>query len=121
MIDFYDIIAKERGVPADWRWFKIEAKGDGAHVVFLLTGAVPNGVISRGKYKGKPKYDKSTQRELVITRAELDAAHDTWERETGKCYRCNGTGKVITSAHANGERTYRDCRRCDGTSKRVSP
>lgn len=114
--DWYEMIAKTRGVPANWRWFSVEWIGLKPHDVLLLKGAVPGAVFTRGKNKGKPNPAKYTdKRELIITRSDLSATKARWEAETGKCSNCYGEGKTVASAHADGTRTYRGCNRCHET------
>lgn len=115
-IDWFALIAKDRGCPENWRWYQSEVKGERPHHVFIVRGGVPGAVFKSGKYKGKPNPTKYTdRRELVITDADMNAVKARWESETGKCSGCYGEGKTIASAHADGTRTYRDCKPCGAT------
>ena len=120
--DWFQMIAKERGVPDGWSWFQSEVKGERPNSVFLVRGACIAGTHTRGKNKGKPKRDMSTMRELVITRADMDACQARWEQETGNCSRCTGSGKTVSGARKVGDewvQAYRDCSRCKGTGRAV--
>ncbi len=63
-------------LPEGWRWCRSEAIGEGAHTLYRVTGAVcPR--VTRGPRAGRVNWarrDRSTERTIVITRAQLDAA-----------------------------------------------
>lgn len=118
-IDWFGLIAKERGCPESWRWHQSEVKGESPHHVFIVRGAVPGAVFERGKNKGKPNPAKYTdKRELVITPDDMAAIRAKWEDETGKCHACYGEGKTVASSSVEHGRTYRDCKRCHATGRR---
>lgn len=111
--DWFGLVAKERGVPDGWRWYSSTAHGNAGSTVFLVTGAVVGGLFAKGKNAGKPNPAKYTdKRELVITRADLDAVKAKWSAETGKCSACYGEGRVSTGWSKETGRTYRACRAC---------
>lgn len=122
-VDFWLLIAKKRGMPDGWVWKKVEVRGEGDHVIFLLTGAVCTEKFQSGKRAGQLNWDKrdrSTEHELVITRRELEGAKLAWEQQTGKCSRCTGTGKTTKSAREDEGRLVRElqtCVRCGGTGR----
>ena len=121
-VDWFNLIAAERGVPDGWRWFNTEFKGESrATGVFIVKGAVFGEVFKSGKNKGKPNPAKRTdERELVITPAQLDEFKARWEQTNGKCSECYGEGKTVKSISAEGK-TYRDCSRCKATGKAPTP
>ena len=84
---------------------------------FYLVGAVPIGTYSRGPRKGRPKLPplRELQR-VVITPKEVQETREQWERETGMCHRCGGSGEVVAIVSRDGT-TYRPCSLCNGTGK----
>jgi hypothetical protein len=116
-VDWFQMIAVERGVPDGWSWFQSEVRGERPNHVFIVRGACIAGTYTRGKNKGKPKRDAATQQELVITSAEMDARKQRWEQETGKCSHCLGEGKVVSGVSVRDAITthsYRSCKPCKG-------
>jgi|GEM_PF-4473816 len=96
--------AKEKfGLPADWEASSIragspEGSGNCPPNAFQITGAVYQRYL-RGPKKGRLMFDKKPVGHLcavAITKAEHDAYLVAWEIRTGKCYRCCGTGEVVT-------------------------
>jgi hypothetical protein len=93
--DFYNLIARERGMPEGWRWYSLEARptffaGPGGidvareKAVCLVKGAVCTAVITRGPRKGHTnwkKLDRATECEMVITFVEYDARVAAWRAE----------------------------------------
>jgi hypothetical protein len=114
--DWYNLIAKERGMPEGWQWFQLDAIHDGT----LVTGAACNVVFKRGPRKGTPNWDKrdrTTEAKLSIAVAEISERMLLWERETGQCSRCGGDGQELAGwCVAEGHKT-RTCGRCDGSGK----
>jgi hypothetical protein len=121
-VDFYNLIAVERGLPEHWKWFELKRVGeleqDGCGV--LVKGAVCTATYSRGKWKGSTnwkKRDRSTEREIFVTRNEYEKRCLKWQLDTGKCAECYGNGQVIKSASVYTGKTYRPCHKCEGTGK----
>src|SRR6185295_5205241 len=88
-IDWYNAFAVEKlGMPARWRWCKLEVKNHGKPSMFVrVTGAVCDAKIERGKRKGQDNWklrDKATEAELAIRVEELDAFKLEWQARTGK-------------------------------------
>ena len=107
-------------VPPEWKAYKWEAFPDCAREPMLyqeLTGGVAP-TTTRGKRKGKPnwrKMDKTTKRTVVITVEEHKAWLIEWEKKTGLCSRCEGTGKLLESWSREEGDKYRPCPKCNGT------
>jgi hypothetical protein len=115
-VDFFNVCA-EKKMGAGWCWRQSEAVGG----AFVLTGAKPIGVFSRGPRKGKPKFpDKKAYEKVVITTDELNAAYAEYEASTRNCYRCQGKGLENYGWSAEEGQKYRACKRCNGTGKAVS-
>jgi len=118
---FYTMLCRERGAPADWRWFSLKVLGndykDRTNGAVLVEGACAPPNYTRGQWKGTPnwkKRDKATDRQFVITMRDYDARKEQWERDTGKCFECYGSGQSFASTGRDGTK-YRDCRRCNAT------
>lgn len=95
-------------LPEGWRWFRSQVIGD-TRDHFLIEGGVPRPRKS-GKYKGAPTWRDSVKTQYVITRADLRAAELDYEKRTGNCANCFGSGKCGPSA---------DCMSCLATGKRA--
>ena len=119
--DFYNLIAKERGMPDGWKWNVLKAVGENRERGgVLVVGAVCTATYTRGKRKGWPnwsKRDKSTERELFIAFADYDERVAAWERETGFCSHCDGTGQMTASVSIGGK-TFRPCSKCNATGRK---
>lgn len=109
--EWWNIIARRKlGVSDAWRWWEIRRIGMTNDA--LLIGAVPAGFTKAGR----PKWpSRANSQEVVITDAEMTAEKEAWERATGKCHNCYGTGQESAGwSLAEGPR-YRDCPRCGTT------
>lgn len=79
----------------------------------MMTGCVSSGNFTRGKRKGRPRYDgKPIQ--AVVTDAEANAEFARYERDTSKCGECMGTGQIVAGWHYQNGTTYRPCLHCHG-------
>ena len=121
-IDFYNMFMRERfGLPADWRWYRVESKGDG-HKFTQFEGDVPCGVVTSGKNKGRTKWpNKKNSRTYFVTtvpHADVLAFISGWEKKTGLCSECDGTGQRWAGWSQSNGHTYRDCHKCAATGKR---
>jgi hypothetical protein len=99
--DFINLIMIERGAHPLFHWSRVEGMGEtrdeGAIVGY---GAGYATFYTRGKRAGEINYSKpipDTRREIVITFRDLDARKARWERETGLCQACGGSGFVVRS------------------------
>ena len=88
--DFYNLIARERGMPPGWRWYQLEAvpkffaskAPDRKNAACIVRGAVCTATITRGPRKGETnwaKRDRSTDHTIVITFADYDARVAAWK------------------------------------------
>jgi hypothetical protein len=113
-IRHYEVVAERKlCVPAGWVWFRYESLDPD---ITKLTGCVSSGVKTKGKHKGRPRYD-GARREAYITDAEATLEFQRYEREEGKCGECMGSGKTFASWHYLTGTTYRDCRKCHGSGQ----
>jgi hypothetical protein len=113
-VDWFNLISGERGMPAGWMWYSARAINGG----FLLIGAVCTATFQRGPRKGTinwTKRDRATEREILITRADLEARQAQWERETGNCRQCFGTAQEWAGWSAKAGTIFKPCRRCGAT------
>src|SRR5689334_17120423 len=80
--------ARERaGMPEAWQMFKWECfpKLSAQTIYVEITGAVAP-LITRGKRKGQPnwrKFDRSTEKTIVITLTDADKWAAEWSAKTG--------------------------------------
>ena len=121
-VDFYNLIARERGCPEGWKWMEVSVLGTDyqaprEHGAVEIKGGICAATFKSGPRKGQPNWSKATdKRSLVITFKDLDAFTEKWSKETGLCSKCTGNGKTIASCGVNGT-TYRSCSDCAGTGK----
>lgn len=112
--DLWNLLAKTRGVPDGWKWFRLEVadvKAPRHQSASLVTGAVATERFKSGPRKGEinwAKRDKSTERTLCIPFAEFDAFEAKWEADNNACSSCGGAGKWESG---------RECHSCKGTGK----
>lgn len=93
-VDFHNLAAQCRhGLPSTWQWRQIASLDGG---FFQLTGASPVGTYQRGPRKGQPKFPATPNyRQVIITAVDVAEARSRWERETGQCSWCGGTGRRL--------------------------
>lgn len=99
------------------KWFHFEIVGD-SHDLMLI-GCVVDGVYVRGPCKGRPKYD-GPPRTAFVAFTEAVAEFERYERDTGRCGTCMGTGELFASSGPSGTK-YRACHRCAGTGSARRP
>ena len=110
-IDFIEVVARKKLNPApEWEYFAWERIGETDDLI--VTGGVPR-LMTRGPRKGKKTWDGARDK-VVVTRAEIDAAHLAYESETGKCFKCTDGQAWCGWSAADGHR-YKDCSRCNAT------
>ena len=111
MIDFMTICARKKLGNAEWQWCTSERVEGG----FLVTGGVP-GVYKSGKKKGRTKWPKKSECDrIIVTLEDRDAAIVEYEKETGKCAWCEGSGKTLSRWSRDRGSEFRQCEKCDGT------
>jgi hypothetical protein len=124
-VDHLGNAAKRKVGVLGWEWCTSEAidvgvGADCASCDFLLTGGVQR-TLTRGPRKGHRTWKGCDITRVVVTRAELDAELASHEATTGRCHRCDGDGRVVTSVHVNPDKTLATttgpCGRCSGTGK----
>ena len=65
--EIWNIAARKKlGAPDTWIWCKVQQITGG----ILITGAVPLGITTRGKNKGRPKWPKLDDCDMVIVTKE---------------------------------------------------
>jgi hypothetical protein len=121
MPSWYNVVARRKlGRGDDWLWFQLQVVKSGASYGSdtIVTGAVPVGFVTRGPNKGAPKWPSVSESErVIVTAAEVRAAREAWERETGKCAECAGTGQRNSGFSVKDGRTYRACEACAATGR----
>ncbi len=112
--EFWVEVAKRKVGDPKWEWFSSERIGDGD---FLMEGGEPR-TISKGPRKGHRTWKHLAPHEkkkVVVTQAEIQQAEADYERDTGKCNVCGGSGQEWRGwSRDNGDR-FRPCLRCDAT------
>lgn len=74
----------------------------------------------RGKLKGTRnwrKMDRTTKRTVYITLKEHAEWVKEWEKKTGKCATCRGTGNKWCGWSRNVGSRYKSCTKCQGSGK----
>lgn len=96
------------GKGPEWRWSDSRVVGD----AYLVKGGVPHRTRA-----GRMKWDRRTLDEVILTRADFDAARATYERDTGRCAKCSGTGEWSYGWTKDTGRLVKPCPRCNATGK----
>ena len=117
--DWFNLAARRKlGIP-EFCWHTLEAvdkRMDSTNRDALVIGGIPIGILSKGPYKGRPKFGpRSTDIRLVITDAEREAEMSIYERETGKCSTCEGSGRRTTGFSVKDGRHTVPCAKCNAT------
>jgi hypothetical protein len=103
---------KKLNAPPEWEWYALEVLTPTDDT--LVTGGIPNAGGRSRRWRGvEPQ-------KCVVTRADVAAVNDEYERDTGLCCRCAGTGETLASASVDRGNTYRKCARCVGTGKTLT-
>jgi hypothetical protein len=92
----------------NWYAFRVEV---------IDTGYEVEGGPSVVDDAGRRHWAKTPRDETTVTKAEVEAQQIRYEKEKGKCSKCNGDGKVATSWHHLEGNTFKPCPACDGTGK----
>lgn len=121
--DFWNMVARQKhGAPEGWVWRSLETLGDpradSTDRQILIEGYVPNGVITKGPRKGQPGPETpGTRLKFVCTDAERRATQAEWERSTGKCGDCGGSGVGYSCWSQARQETFIHPCKCNGTGK----
>lgn len=120
-IDWFNkTVERVHSLSPDWRWFKVDChnKPDG---YMELVGAVPIGFIKCGPRKGLPKWPPVSACQTVWIRfGEVEETKRIWEKQTGQCANCEGTGETVWSTSfvaGKTERKMKPCVKCQGSGK----
>ena len=106
----------------EWRAYKWKCyPQDASETIYYEITGITAPLKTKGVNKGRPNWDKGDKTTLRIVNILVDE-HDNWvnewEKRTGKCSECTGSGKTIKSSGIEGT-TYRTCKRCNGTGKSI--
>ena len=113
--DFFNLtVQRLHGKPAEWRWCRLDMHEMPEDWV-KIGGAVPIGVIERGKSKGRPKWPDQLDTVLVRMR-DIDESKQRYEAETGKCCECFGEGSLGAWSKTMFD-ARKPCKRCAGTGR----
>lgn len=115
------------GLPPGWKPYHYEClpHPPQKRTTISLRGAVCDAKVTRGKRKGSTNWDK-LDKDTLGTYTLSIAAHEQWllgwERKTGKCHECQGSGDVMKShSFATNVTVFRKCSRCSGTGTGTAP
>lgn len=121
-MDLLEECAREKvGMGADWKIFRMEClphHPQPTELVSAVGAVVP--LATRGKRKGRPdwnKMDKSTVRTAYITLKEHAEWIGQWEKRTGKCSQCEGSGQEFAGCSVERGTWTRPCAKCGATGK----
>lgn len=115
MFDFYENVARRKlGKTQEWKACIWERIGPDAT---KIEGGLTTPIL-RGKRKGQPKWGKRRDLDVcIVTDDEVSQERAKYERETGNCANCKGTGQVMKSWSVTDGVKTRDCDKCEGTGK----
>lgn len=85
-------------LPDNWKWGTAEAVKDGL-------------ILSGGIDRSRP-FEK-----IILSNDDIIFCQDKYEKETGNCSQCSGTGQEIYGCHRDTGNKYRDCKECNATGK----
>lgn len=112
---------KERYKLADeWVWHSFEVLDYPAMQFTKFQGGVYPYAKAKGKYKGRTDYKRpahGSESTVILSEREFEPWLLEWERRTGKCWKCTGSGEVFASWSAASGTTYKPCRRCEASGK----
>jgi hypothetical protein len=104
-------------MPPEWDGYELEAIGGEKTKLLRVVGAVAP-IKTRGKNKGSrdwSKLDKTTEKTAYFTPEEHQQWVSDWEKKTGKCSYCCGTGKVFARWNSVTGTEYKPCLKCGST------
>lgn len=107
---FIELVAlRKTGKGEGWAWCSSERVGDD-----FLVEVCQHRPLKSGPRKGRRTFF-GERIKCIVTHEEVRAEELRYERETGKCYRCNGCGmECYGHSEANGY-MVRNCVRCNAT------
>jgi hypothetical protein len=113
--------AREKaGASEEWKVYLWEClpAGDPTQV-YRLTGAIAP-LSQHGPQKGNRawwKMDKATVQTVYISATDHERWQRNWERKTGKCAECQGSGRTWATLRVDKPTECRPCSRCAGSGK----
>jgi hypothetical protein len=109
--DVYRAAARRKlGAPDAWEWYALEAIGRDT----LVTGGIPSHPSAKN---GRLRWQGVKGERVVLSRADIVDEKATYERDTGRCADCAGSGKTLRAAGKRDGKAYREygpCRTCSG-------
>jgi hypothetical protein len=115
--DHMSAAAREKhGLPENWQWCSVDSHEQPEDYI-RIEGAVYERFRS-GKRKGQTNFRKplpGTERVVFVRDSEIKAWEARQEAATGKCMKCDGTGKEWAGWSAAEGSRFRECRRCNST------
>ena len=121
-MNLMEIHAREKaGMPESWCMYRWECfpKTADKTLYYQVTGIVAP-LKTKGKNKGRRNWragDKSTERVVILPVSDHEAWVAEWEKKTGNCAECTGTGRIMKRWSAASGAEYRPCGKCNGSGK----
>lgn len=117
---FNETVQRLHGVSPEWHWCAIDASGSPGGYI-KITGCVPIGRVTRGPRQGRLKWPpKKDMQSFWVHRSDLEESSLMYERDTGNCRVCSGSGQEWCGWHHIEGNKYRPCSRCKATGKAPS-
>jgi hypothetical protein len=115
-VDLFTECARDRlGEKPEWKLYLYEVKDSPHGEYYELTGAIAP-PVTKGPRKGLPnwrKMDKATVKTVQLTIKEYEQYAADWEKRTGSCRDCFGSGKRFVGWSAETGNRFQPCDRCD--------
>ena len=121
-MELLDECARDKaGMGEDWSPYSFKCLPEHpqkSELVEVIGAVAP--LKTRGKSKGShnwDKMDKSTKRTVYITFKEHAEWVKGWEKKTGLCANCKGTGQQWAGWSVTDGYKYRNCGKCRASGK----
>ncbi|WP_320152984.1 hypothetical protein [uncultured Tolumonas sp.] len=112
-VDFVEMVARRKlNQPEEWELCGWERIGDSNDLI--VEGGIPRPLKS-GPRKGARTWRDSKISKVCVTDAEEIQEKLNYEKETGKCCKCAGTGSMWYEWHHIDGNKYKACNRCSAT------
>jgi len=114
MKDWMSETAREKfNLSEEWRWAQSEAIPGG----FLLKGSITTEKKSKDG-KTKTRWERPLDK-YIITKEDTRRCEENYEKSTGNCARCEGTGKHCCGWNKDTGNDFETCGTCKGSGKAV--
>lgn len=104
------------GLPDDWTFIHLDVKSLNEPTEYTIM----EGAVYPKTLFGEPDYSNpkpGTKFKLSLPTIIWEKWKLDWERETGFCFKCKGSGRYLAKWGKEIGPVYRDCTRCGATGK----